>query len=108
MSTTINSYAQLSEYLDGILAANGETPVGGPHGAFWNSLSYQDFTTGAVPHVTGPDGKPMKILVVGNSKASNLILALQGKAGTVQHRLVGRHERRSSLALAAWLLAGGL
>jgi hypothetical protein len=37
-------------------------------------MSYQEFTTGNVPGVD----PPTKILVVGNSAVSNIILALQG------------------------------
>jgi hypothetical protein len=80
----INSYAELGQYIDGILSANGDLPVGPPHKQFWDTMTYDDFTNGNVPGVVDPTTKlPMKILVIGNSKASNLILALQGAPGTV-------------------------
>jgi hypothetical protein len=75
----ITSYAQLGPYIDGILGANGDLPVGPPHHQFWGTLSYDEFINGNVPGVN----PPMKILVVGNSNASNLILALRGAPGTV-------------------------
>ena len=81
--TTINSYAQLQQYLTGILTANISSQTGNteesdsenqsPHGAFWNTLSYDDFVNGDVPNVGIP------ILVIGNSKQSNIILALTGQ-----------------------------
>ena len=83
MSTTINSYngtgMTLGGYIDGILQSNGQTgdvPVA-PHQSFWTTLNYKDFTTGTVPHVSGP-GSPYPILVVGNGAGSNLVQALQG------------------------------
>jgi hypothetical protein len=79
----INSYAQLGPYIDSILSANGDLPIGPPHKNFW-TLTYQEFTTGNVPNVVDPiTHQPMKILVVGNSSASNLIQALEGKAGSL-------------------------
>jgi hypothetical protein len=45
-----------------------------PHGAFWNTLPYNDFVTGDLPNIGVP------ILVKSNSGASNLILALRGQA----------------------------
>jgi hypothetical protein len=84
MAIEITSFAQLGQYIDGILAANGDSPVGGPHKQFWDTLSYQQFITGNVPGIVDPTTEqPMKILVVGNSKASNLIMALAGNPSTV-------------------------
>jgi len=84
VATTITSYAQLGQYINDILAANGESPVGPPHGQFWDTLTYGEFITGNVPNVIDPNsGQPMKILVVGDSAASNLIQALEGAPGTV-------------------------
>jgi hypothetical protein len=85
MAVVITSYAQLQQYIDGILSANGDLPVGQPHKQFWDTMTYEQFTTGTVPGVGDPNNnnQPMKILVVGNSKASNLILALTGAPGTV-------------------------
>ena len=82
--SVINSYTELGPYIDGILGANGDLPVGPPHKQFWDTMSYDDFVNGNVPGVLDPTtNQPMKILVIGNSKASNLILALQGAPGTV-------------------------
>lgn len=84
MAVVINSYAELGAYIDSILKANGDFPVGQPHKEFWNTLTYEEFKTGAVPNVLDPTTKqPMKILVVGDSSSSNLIWALTGKKGSL-------------------------
>jgi hypothetical protein len=72
----LTSYAQLQAFIDQVLTTNqqiGDVP-NAPHGSFWTSMSYQDFTTGDVPGVT----PATKILVVGNSQRSNIIQALLG------------------------------
>ena len=80
----INSYLALQQFIQGILDANGDSPVGPPHQQFWDAMTYDQFTNGNVPNVVDPTTNlPMKILVKGNSKASNLILALQGAKGTI-------------------------
>jgi hypothetical protein len=71
---TINSFADLQKYLDNFLQNNSEWPVGPPHRDFWNTMSYNDFTTGNVPGVN----PPVRILVVGNGLQSNLVQALMG------------------------------
>jgi hypothetical protein len=84
VDTVITSYTQLGQFIEGILSANGDLPVGGPHKQFWDTLTFDQFKNGNVPGVTDPNTQqPMKILVVGNSKASNLIMALSGATGTV-------------------------
>lgn len=84
MAAVIKSYVQLQQYIDAILTANGDAPVGTPHKQFWDTLTYEQFVTGNVPNVKDPNsGQPMKILISGNSKASNFIMALEGTAGTV-------------------------
>jgi hypothetical protein len=80
----INSYKQFGLYMDNILTQNGDAPVGSPHNQFWDTLSYSQFVKGDVPGVTNPDnGTPMKILIVGNSKDSNFVMALEGTKGSV-------------------------
>jgi hypothetical protein len=77
----ITSFAQLQQFISSVLTQNGESGgvASAPHKAFWSNLSYNDFVTGNVPGVTDPNtGKPIPILVKGNSAASNLILSLQG------------------------------
>jgi hypothetical protein len=68
----LNSFAQVQQFITNILATNKET-VGPPHQDFWNTLSYDQFTTGNVPGVDS-----VQILVVGDSKNSNIIQALRG------------------------------
>jgi hypothetical protein len=83
MATVIRNYTDLGTYINSILSANGDSPVGGPHAQFWDTLPYNQFITGNVPNVLDANRQPWKILVVGNAAASNLILALSGAAGTV-------------------------
>jgi hypothetical protein len=82
--TTLNSYVDVQKFITGILKANGEDASGSPHKNFWTTLSYTQFVTGTVPGVNDPNtGKPtIPILIKGNSEQSNIILALQGAAGT--------------------------
>jgi hypothetical protein len=71
----------LGAYVDGILKQNNEyDDVGNdsPHGYFWDTLKYKDFTTGTVPGVNIGPNPPYPILVVGHADQSNLVLALQG------------------------------
>jgi len=50
-------------------------PSSAPHKAFWNTLSYQAFTTGNVPGIS----QAVRILVPGDGDNSNIILALEGQ-----------------------------
>jgi|HubBroStandDraft_6_1064221.scaffolds.fasta_scaffold484432_1 hypothetical protein len=84
MTAVIKNYSDLGTYINSILTANGDSPVGGPHAQFWDTLTYNEFISGNVPGVADATTmQPWKILVVGNSAASNLILALSGATGTV-------------------------
>jgi hypothetical protein len=79
----ITSYAQLQERLTQILTDNISTQSGSseqddavnnaPHGAFWTTLSYEEFVNGDAPNMGVP------ILSKGRSAQSNLILALRGQ-----------------------------
>jgi hypothetical protein len=79
--TPLNSFADVQQFITNVLTDNAE--IGGvaasPHKSFWSTLSYQQFTTGNVPGVTDDNGRPMSILVKGDSAHSNLILSLRGK-----------------------------
>jgi hypothetical protein len=72
----ITSFAQFKLFMDNILSQNGQSADVGhsPHDAFWDNLTYQQFVNGNVPGVD----PPVKILIVGNSAQSNLILSLLG------------------------------
>ncbi|WP_213804275.1 hypothetical protein [Granulicella sp. dw_53] len=72
---TLNNYADVQAALNTFVQQAGVTPGQAPHGAFWNTLTYDQFTTGNVPGV--PLGS-WKILVVGDSKNSNIIQILVG------------------------------
>ena len=81
-AVTLNHYADVQQYLIGILTNNISSQTGdneeadsennSPHGAFWATMSYQDFTTGDVPNMGMP------VLTVGDANDSNIIKALLG------------------------------
>ena len=73
---TLTNYSEVQAALNAFVQAAGVTPGLAPHGAFWNSLTYEQFTTGNVPGNIVPG--PWKILVCGDSKASNIIQILSG------------------------------
>jgi len=80
----LNSYADVQNHLNSVIARLGSNIGGAPHGAFWNTLTYPQFISGPVPGVTSPPGDPpnaqgtWKILVVNQADQSNIIKALQG------------------------------
>lgn len=77
----LTSYPQVQQFISQILTANNQTGdvANAPHKAFWSNLTYSQFVSGNVPGVADPNtGKPMPILVKGNSAQSNIIMALRG------------------------------
>ena len=70
----------LAAYLDGILQRNNELNgvATAPHKNFWETLTYQQFTTGNVPGISFGPRPPYPILVIGDAASSNFVLALQG------------------------------
>jgi hypothetical protein len=72
---TLNSYADVQTLLNDFVASAGVTPGLAPHGIFWETLSYDEFTTGNVPGIH----PPVQILVKGDAASSNIILALSGE-----------------------------
>ena len=90
-SPELSSYAQVQAYLVRILTqdavgdsnAEQDAADGAPHGAFWATMTYQQFVAGNVPGVKDPaTGKPMPILVSGNSAQSSIVMALRGTPGS--------------------------
>lgn len=77
MASTLN-YKGVQALLSSLVSANGLNPGQAPHGVFWNSLSYSDFTTGNVPTHSPAIPPGTKILVVGDAANSNLIQVLSG------------------------------
>ena len=72
----LTSFAQVQAFIAQVLTTNGEDASGAPHGNFWSTttgLTYEQFTKGNVPGVNS-----VPILVVGDSKNSNIIQALLG------------------------------
>src|SRR5215471_6296954 len=84
MTMALNSYADVQNHLNTVIARLGSNIGGAPHGAFWNTMSYQEFISGNVPNVRRQPGDPpnaqgnWKVLVVGDAAKSNIIRALQG------------------------------
>jgi hypothetical protein len=73
---SLTNYAQVQAALNTFVQQAGVTPGQAPHGAFWNSLTYEQFITGNVPNVNVPHS--WKILEVGHPESSNIIQILSG------------------------------
>jgi len=79
--TSLNSFADVKQFLTQVVADNHEVLLlqNSPHKAFWNTLTFDQFVNGNIPHVHNPDtGDPIPILVKGKSDQSNIIMALSG------------------------------
>jgi hypothetical protein len=108
----LNNYADVQAALNAFVKQAGVTPGQAPHGAFWNSLTYTQFTTGNVPGVQ--TGGPWQILVIGDSKSSNIIQILSGVGsafnafGQMPQPSPPYEPEQSTLItdLAAWIDAG--
>jgi hypothetical protein len=82
----LTSFAQVQTFLNDFIEANNIQIQGAPHGNFWNNINtkdgfttaYDSFVNGNIPNVQDGLGNPVKILVNGNSAASNIIMALKG------------------------------
>ena len=106
---TFNNYADVQAGLDAFVNQAGVNISGAPHGAFWQSMDYTEFTTGDIPNVLS--GGPWPVLVIGHSDQSNIIQILSG-IGAAKKRF-GQMPRprppydpeQSDLitALAAWI-----
>jgi hypothetical protein len=57
-SQVLNSYADVQKYLNNLVAVLGSSIGRAPHGAFWNTLSYEQFTSGNVPGGAGVNRRP--------------------------------------------------
>jgi len=49
----LTSFKDVQAFFKGVSNA-----AGAPHGAFWNTLTYNEFVTGPVPGVTVPNTNP--------------------------------------------------
>jgi hypothetical protein len=58
IAMALNSFADVQKFFNDFISANGIDIAGSPHGAFWNTLTYDEFDTGNVPGVTVPNTKP--------------------------------------------------
>lgn len=120
----LNNWAEVQAFL----TANSGTVSGAPHQSFWTNLTYDEFVDGCVPDLGGQNGgppcitnppsppppasPPVKILVKGNSKQSNIYLALSGEPpfdGSIFSQMPegGPFLTTEQLAqFAAWIDAG--
>jgi hypothetical protein len=70
----IQSYAEFQAYMNCMINYYSTSIAEAQHHAFWNTLTYEEFTNGSVPNV-----KPaVQILEIGNGADSNIVQALQG------------------------------
>jgi hypothetical protein len=107
--TTFNNYSDVQAGLTSFVNTAGVNIQGAPHGAFWQSMSYDDFTTGYIPGVT--PSTPWLILIVGDSANSNIIQILEGrgaafsKFGQMPRPRPPYNPEQADLitALAAWI-----
>ena|SRR5437870_5197859 len=106
---TFNNYADVQAALTAFVNQAGVNIQGAPHGEFWQSMTYTEFTTGNIPGVSS--GGPWPILVCGHSDQSNIIQILQGVGKAKQRfgqmpRPHPPYEPEQSVlitALAAWI-----
>ncbi|OQP48099.1 hypothetical protein A4H97_30165 [Niastella yeongjuensis] len=81
--TKLNHFSEIQAFIEKIMADNiipGAPPLNSPHKAFWATLSYDAFCNGTVPGVKDPvTGNSLPILKKGDSKSSNIIMALRGE-----------------------------
>jgi hypothetical protein len=106
--TTFNNYADVQAGLDSFVNQAGVNISGAPHGAFWQTMDYTEFTTGDIPGV--PPG-PWPVLVIGDSANSNIFQILSGlgaaakKFGRMPRPRPPYEPEQSDLlaALAAWI-----
>jgi hypothetical protein len=82
----LTSFAQVQAFFNDFIKANKIQIQRAPHEDFWNNIdtnngfttAYDSFVNGNVPNVQDGLGNPVKILVIGESAASNIIMALKG------------------------------
>lgn len=104
----LNSYQDVQSLFNDFITANSINMDRAPHGAFWNSMSYDEFVNGNVP------GLPIAVknLISGNAADSNLIKILKGSltvAGRTFRRMPGGGPYFSDdmvAALADWIDRG--
>jgi len=112
MATVINSYADLQNLLNKVLqqvsTQTGNPEIqdvenASPHGAFWNTMSYDEFMNTNVPGVGVP------AVVKGDSKSSNLNQVLRNTSANFNQMPADGPPYLNSDdidAIAAWIDAG--
>lgn len=109
----LTSFAQVQAFFNDFIKTNKIQIEGAPHADFWNNINtddgfttaYDSFINGNVPNVQDGLGNPVKILVVGNSAASNVIMALKGTlAGFARMPRGGPYMSNDEIGqLAGWI-----
>ena len=69
----LNNYTDVQKAINDFCTRVNVDPSNAPHGAFWNTLKYDEFTNGNVPGFNG-----VKILEIGSAENSNIIQILIG------------------------------
>ena len=82
------SFADVQKFFNAFIATNRIDIAGAQHGAFWNTITYDNFVNGNVPNVTDPNtNQPLPILNKVNGKydgpSSNIVMALAGTANSL-------------------------
>lgn len=76
----LHSFKEVQDFITKVMSDIGQIAniKFSPHKDFWNT-TYENFVHGNIPNVDNPNtGKPLPILVVGNSGKSIIIHALKG------------------------------
>src|SRR5262249_45091228 len=74
-SPQLNSYKDVQDYFNNFVAAHSISIDDAPHGAFWNSLTYDEFVNGPVRGISAQ----LPTVVSGNSAAPTLIRIRRGR-----------------------------
>ena len=82
------SFADVQKFFNAFVATNCIAIASAQHGAFWNTITYDNFVNGTVPNVTDPNtNQPLPILNKVNGKydgpSSNIVMALAGTANSL-------------------------
>jgi hypothetical protein len=78
------SYADVQALFEKFVRDNNVPIQFAPHGAFWRTMTYDQFINGNMPGVLDPDtGMPLKVLIVRDAQHSNIVMALRGSPGTI-------------------------
>lgn len=117
--TELKNYAAVQSFISNVMKTNeieGAPAPQSPHKTFWATLTYEEFCNGYVPGVKDPsNGNALPILIKGDSKRSNLIMALKGEGplfgpegpfGQMPAGGLTKFTSEQIQAIAGWIDAG--